>query len=54
MTPRSRPFALRCSVTSAKETPERKMKSGAGNVPPSCDQMISEEDFRAAGLSQES
>jgi hypothetical protein len=30
------------------------MKSGAGKVPPSWDQMISDDDFRAAGLSHES
>src|SRR5207237_3905824 len=34
------------SVTRAKETPERKMKSGAGSVPPSCDQTIRSEERR--------
>ena len=29
------------------------MNNGAGNVPPSCDQIITG-DFRASGLSQES
>ena len=48
------PFSRKRSVTRAKETPERKMKSGAGSVPPSCDQTIKEEDFLAAALSHES
>ncbi len=51
---RAMPFSRKRSVTSAKEIPARKTNSGAGNVPPSWDQMISEEDFLASGLSQES
>jgi len=51
--PRSIPFSRIFSVTSATEIPARKMKSGAGSVPPSRDQAIKAE-FRASGLSQES
>ena len=51
---RSIPFSRRRSVTSANDTPAKKTKSGAGSVPPSCDHTISDDDFLASGLSQES
>lgn len=54
MAPRSIPFSRKRSVISAKETPARKMNSGAGSVPPRRDQAINEEDFFASGLIHES
>ena len=51
--PRWTPFARSFSVTSATETPAKKINSGAGSVPPNCDQ-ANQADLRASALSHES
>ena len=51
---RSIPFSRNFSVTNANDTPAKKMKSGAGNVPPSLDHAVNDDDFLASGLIQES
>ncbi|OLB16625.1 MAG: hypothetical protein AUH16_12885 [Acidobacteria bacterium 13_2_20CM_57_7] len=51
---RAIPFSRNFSVTSANDTPARKINSGAGNVPPSRDHPISDDDFLASGLIHES
>ena len=51
---RSSPFSRNFSVTSANDTPAKKIKSGAGSVPPSFDHPVNDDDFFASGLIHES